>query len=67
MVEIFDNLTKKLQEYQNVLMTFIDECKEIIEHGYSSEGTGVRTRLEDGTYFFDLNEDVSVEVLFKMN
>ena len=28
---------------------FIDTCKEILEHGYSSEGTGVRTRWEDGT------------------
>ena len=28
---------------------FIDTCKEIIEHGYSSEGTGVRTRWQDGT------------------
>lgn len=28
---------------------FINTCKEIIEHGYSSEGTGVRTRWEDGT------------------
>ena len=28
---------------------FIDTCKEIIEHGYSSEGTNVRTRWEDGT------------------
>ena len=28
---------------------FIETCKEIIEHGYSSEGTGVRTRWEDGT------------------
>ena len=27
---------------------FIDTCKEIIEHGYSSEGTNVRTRWEDG-------------------
>ncbi len=27
---------------------FIETCKEIIEHGYSSEGTGVRTRWEDG-------------------
>ena len=27
---------------------FIDTCKEILEHGYSSEGTGVRTRWEDG-------------------
>ena len=23
---------------------FINTCKEILEHGYSSEGTGVRTR-----------------------
>lgn len=28
---------------------FIDTCKEILEKGYSSEGTGVRTRWEDGT------------------
>lgn len=28
---------------------FINTCKEILEHGYSSEGTGVRTRWEDGT------------------
>ena len=28
---------------------FIDTCKEILEHGYSSEGTGVRTRWQDGT------------------
>ena len=28
---------------------FIETCKEIIEHGYSSEGTNVRTRWEDGT------------------
>ena len=28
---------------------FIETCKEIIEHGYSSEGTGVRTRWQDGT------------------
>ncbi len=28
---------------------FIDTCKEIIENGYSSEGTNVRTRWEDGT------------------
>jgi len=27
---------------------FIKTCKEIIEKGYSSEGTGVRTRWEDG-------------------
>lgn len=27
---------------------FIETCKEIIEHGYSSEGTGVRTRWDDG-------------------
>jgi len=27
---------------------FIKTCKDIIEHGYSSEGTGVRTRWEDG-------------------
>ena len=27
---------------------FIDTCKEILEHGYSSVGTGVRTRWEDG-------------------
>lgn len=27
---------------------FIKTCKEIIEHGYSSEGTGVRTRWQDG-------------------
>ena len=28
---------------------FIETCKEILEHGYSSEGTGVRTRWEYGT------------------
>ena len=28
---------------------FIDTCKEILSNGYSSEGTGVRTRWEDGT------------------
>lgn len=28
---------------------FIETCKEILEHGYSSAGTGVRTRWEDGT------------------
>ena len=28
---------------------FIETCKEIIAHGYSSEGTNVRTRWEDGT------------------
>lgn len=28
---------------------FIETCKEIIEHGYSSEGTHVRTRWDDGT------------------
>ena len=28
---------------------FINTCKEIIEHGYSSEGTNVRTMWEDGT------------------
>ena len=28
---------------------FIETCKEIINHGISSEGTGVRTRWEDGT------------------
>ena len=27
---------------------FIETCKEIIKNGYSSEGTGVRTRWEDG-------------------
>ena len=27
---------------------FIETCKEILEHGYSSEGTTVRTRWEDG-------------------
>ena len=27
---------------------FVETCKEIIEHGYSSEGTNVRTRWEDG-------------------
>ena len=27
---------------------FIETCKEIIENGYSSEGTNVRTRWEDG-------------------
>ena len=29
---------------------FIEICKEIIKNGYSSEGTGVRTRWEDGTF-----------------
>ena len=28
---------------------FIETCKEIIKNGYSSEGTNVRTRWEDGT------------------
>ena len=28
---------------------FIDTCKKILKEGYSSEGTGVRTRWEDGT------------------
>ncbi len=28
---------------------FIDTCKEILEHGYSSEGTHVRTHWQDGT------------------
>lgn len=28
---------------------FKETCKEIIENGYSSEGTNVRTRWEDGT------------------
>ena len=28
---------------------FINTCKEILEHGYSSEGTGVRTKWEDGS------------------
>lgn len=28
---------------------FIETCKEIIENGYSSEGTNVRTRWEDGS------------------
>ena len=28
---------------------FIDTCKEILSNGFSSEGTGVRTRWEDGT------------------
>lgn len=27
---------------------FIETCKEIIEHGYSSEGTHVRTKWQDG-------------------
>ena len=27
---------------------FIETCKEILENGYSSEGTNVRTRWEDG-------------------
>lgn len=27
---------------------FIETCKEILSNGYSSEGTGVRTRWEDG-------------------
>ena len=27
---------------------FIETCKEIIEHGYSSEGTNVRTKWQDG-------------------
>ena len=49
---------------------FIKTCKEIIEHGYSSEGTGVRTRWEDGaeanyislvgvTNKYDLEKDVA--------
>ena len=28
---------------------FIETCKEIIKNGYSSEGTNVRTRWDDGT------------------
>lgn len=28
---------------------FIETCRRILEEGYSSEGTGVRTRWEDGT------------------
>ena len=28
---------------------FIDTCKEIIKNGYSSEGTNVRTRWQDGS------------------
>ena len=28
---------------------FIETCKEIIKNGYSSMGTNVRTRWEDGT------------------
>lgn len=28
---------------------FIETCREIIDHGISSEGTGVRTRWEDGS------------------
>ncbi len=28
---------------------FIETCKEIIEHGYASEGTNVRTRWDDGS------------------
>ena len=28
---------------------FIETCKQILEHGYSSEGTNVRTRWEDGS------------------
>lgn len=28
---------------------FIETCKQIIDHGISSEGTGVRTRWEDGS------------------
>ena len=28
---------------------FIDTCREILEHGYSSEGTHVRTHWEDGS------------------
>ena len=28
---------------------FIDTCKEIMKNGYSSEGTSVRTRWEDGS------------------
>lgn len=27
---------------------FIETCKEILEHGYSSEGTNVRTKWQDG-------------------
>ena len=28
---------------------FIETCKEILENGYLSEGTGVRTKWEDGS------------------
>ena len=28
---------------------FIETCKEIIKNGYSSKGTNVRTKWEDGT------------------
>ncbi len=28
---------------------FKETCKRILEEGYSSEGTGVRTRWEDGS------------------
>ena len=28
---------------------FIETCKEILEHGFSSKGTNVRTKWEDGT------------------
>ena len=38
---------------------FSETCKEIIEHGYSSEGTGVRTRWQDGEEANYLNEEFS--------
>ena len=46
-----DNIDKKQggKEMTQADKNFIDTCKEILEHGYSSEGTGVRTRWEDGT------------------
>ena len=57
---------------------FINTCKEIIEHGYSSEGTGVRTRWEDGTeanYYsmvgvqnkYDLEKDKLVSAIMTSN
>ena len=47
---------------------FKETCKKILEEGYSSEGTGVRTRWEDrksgegdpsgGYYEYDIRADV---------
>ena len=36
---------------------FIDTCKEILSNGFSSEGTGVRTRWEDGTNKYDVEKE----------